>query len=59
MIANNVSEKNVGFNSDYNKVIILEKNGAITKIEKNKKSFIANKIVNKIINKLTKNKNVN
>ena len=59
LIANNVSEKNVGFNSDYNKVIILEKNGAITKIEKNKKSFIANKIVNKIINKLTKNKNVN
>ena len=59
LIANNVSEKNVGFNSDYNKVIILEKNGAITKIEKNKKSFIANKIVNKIINKLTKNKNFN
>ena len=59
LIANNVSEKNIGFNSDYNKVIILEKNGAITKIEKNKKSFIANKIVNKIINKLTKNKNVN
>ena len=59
LIANNVSEKNVGFNSDYNKVIILEKNGAITKIEKNKKSFIANKIVNKIIDKLTKNKNVN
>ena len=59
LVANNVSEKNVGFNSDYNKVIILEKNGSITKIEKNKKSFIANKIINKIINKLTKNKNVN
>ena len=59
LVANNVSEKNVGFNSDYNKVIILEKNGSITKIKKNKKSFIANKIINKIIDKLTKNKNVN
>ena len=52
LIANDVSKKEIGFNSDYNEVTILDKFGDKTKIKKNKKSYIATLIVEKIINKL-------
>ena len=52
IIANDVSNKEVGFNSDYNKVSVIDANGNINIIKKNKKSFIANKIAEIIINKL-------
>ena len=41
IIANDVSKKETGFNVDYNKVSIIEKNGKIENIPKNKKSYIA------------------
>ena len=44
IIANDVSKKGTGFNSDYNKVSIIEKNGRIENLQKNKKSYIASKI---------------
>ena len=60
IIANDVSRKNIGFNKDYNEVIIIEANGKISKIKKNKKSFIASVISGKIINNLLSNdKNLN
>jgi phosphopantothenoylcysteine synthetase/decarboxylase len=40
-------KKESGFNVDYNKVSIIEKNGNIENLPKNKKSFIANKIAKK------------
>ena len=49
IIANDVSNSEIGFNSDYNAVSILYDN-KIEKIERNLKSFIANKIAKKIIN---------
>ena len=49
IIANDVSKPEVGFDSDYNSVSIIYEN-KVEKIEKNFKSFIANKIVKKIIN---------
>ena len=49
IIANDVSNPEIGFNSDYNSVIILS-NSKTEKIEKNYKSFIANEIAKKIIN---------
>ena len=52
LIANDVSKKDVGFNSDYNEVTIMDKFGGKTKIKKNKKSYIATLIAEKIINKL-------
>ena len=52
MIANDVSQKNIGFNSDYNKVSIIDKKGNVRTIPKNKKSFIANKIVEILLDKL-------
>ena len=60
IIANDISKKETGFNVDYNKVSIIEKNGKIENLSKNKKSYIAAKIAKKIIDKLLINdKNTN
>ncbi len=60
IIANDVSSKSHGFNSDYNKVSIIDKRGKIQTITRNKKSFIANKIAKIILDKLLINdKNFN
>ncbi len=60
IIANNVSEKGTGFNSEYNKVLIIDKKGKIKSIPKNKKSFIAKAIAKIILDKLLINdKNIN
>ena len=49
IIANDVSNPEIGFNSEYNAVSIIS-NDKIEKIEKNLKSYIANKIAKKIVN---------
>jgi phosphopantothenoylcysteine decarboxylase/phosphopantothenate--cysteine ligase len=60
IIANDVSKTKTGFNVDFNKVSIIEKNGDIENIPKNKKSYIASKIAKKIIDKfLINDKNTN
>ena len=60
IVANDVSKKDIGFNVEYNKVSIIEKNGKIENISKNTKSYIAAKIAKKIIDKLLINdKNTN
>ncbi len=60
IIANDVSKKDIGFNSDYNKVLIIDKKGNVKTIPKNRKSFIANIIAKIIIDKLQVNdKNIN
>ena len=60
IVANDVSKKNSGFNSEYNKVSIIDKNGGVKTISKNKKSYIANIIAKIILNKLLINdKNIN
>ena len=60
IIANDVSKKDSGFNSDYNKVSIIDKKGKIKSIPKNKKSYIANTIAKIILDKLLMNdKNIN
>ena len=60
IIANDVSKKEIGFNVDYNKISIIEKEGKIENFPKNTKSYIAAKIAKKIIDKLLINdKNTN
>ena len=60
MIANDVSKKEVGINSDLNEVIIIDKNGKTEKIKKNSKKFIASVIAKKIIETFLSNeKNLN
>ena len=45
LIANDISRKDIGFNSDDNEVCIFDKNGNIQKIEKTSKNIIARKIL--------------
>ena len=59
IIANNVSKNEIGFNSDYNKVSIIDQKGNIKIIPKNKKSFIANKIAQILIQKLIHDRDIN
>jgi len=49
IVANDVSNPAIGFNSEYNAVSIISDN-KIEKIGKNLKSYIANKIAKKIVN---------
>ena len=60
IVANDVSKKDIGFNSEYNKVSIIDGGGKIQSIPKNKKSFIANTIAKIILDKLLKHgRNIN
>ncbi len=52
IISNDVSKKNSGIGSDYNKVSIIDGNGKIKILKRNKKSLIANKIVEVVLDKL-------
>ena len=59
IFANDVSKKDIGFNSDFNKVSVIDQKGNIKKIPKNKKSFIANKIAQILLDKLIDDRNIN
>ncbi len=50
IIANDVSNKEIGFNSELNEVIVIDKNGETQKIKKNSKKFVASIIAKKIVN---------
>ena len=52
IIVNDVSKKDSGLNSDYNRVSIIDNSGKIKVIKKNKKSFIANIIAEIVLDKL-------
>ena len=52
IISNDISKKDSGFNSDYNRVSIIDNSGKIKVVKKNKKSFIANIIADIILDKL-------
>ena len=49
MIANDISKKEFGFNSDFNEITIIDKSGKIEKIKKNSKKFIASIIARRIV----------
>ena len=59
IFANDVSKKEIGFNSDFNKVSMIDQKGNIKIIPKNKKSFIANKIAQNLLDKLIDDRNIN
>ncbi len=52
IIANDISKKDIGFESDFNKVSIYYKNKSEENLSKMKKSSLANEIVNRIISQL-------
>ena len=57
IIANDVSDKSIGFNSFINEVSIIQKNQKIEKITKRDKSEIASILVQKILQKFSINEN--
>ena len=59
IFANDVSKKGIGFNSDYNKVSVIDNKGNIQTIPRNKKSLIANKIAQILVDKLIDDRNIN
>ena len=59
IFANDVSKKNIGFNSEFNKVSMIDQKGNIKIIPKNKKSFIDHKIAQILLNKLIDDRNIN
>ena len=52
IVANNISDKSIGFDSDENQISIFYKNNTSETLDKMKKSLIAKEIVNRVINKL-------
>lgn len=48
LIANDISRTDIGFSSDYNEVLILDKKGGMKKLEKASKSDIAREILKEI-----------
>ncbi len=52
IVANNISRKDIGFGSDFNEVVIIDKDKGKQRIKKAKKRIIARKIFYKIINNL-------
>lgn len=48
LILNDISDKSIGFNSDYNEVYVLNKNDEVKKIQKDTKDNIAKKILESI-----------
>jgi len=52
IIANDVSNKSIGFNSDFNEVTVFYKNKEIEKIPKMSKTLIAEKIIERVISKI-------
>lgn len=57
IIANDVSDKNIGFNSKNNEISIIRKNQEIEKISKREKSEIATLLVQKILKEFPINEN--
>ena len=55
IISNDVSKKNFGFNSDFNKISIINSNGKKLKFNKNKKNYLAYVIAREILNKFLSN----
>ena len=51
IVVNDISKKDSGLNSDYNRVSIIDNSGKIKVIKKNKKSFIANVIAEIVLDK--------
>ena len=57
IIANDVSDKNIGFNSKNNEISIIHKNQVIEKISKREKSELATLLVQKILKEFPINEN--
>ena len=52
IVANDVSDASIGFDSDQNEVLVIGRDGSMTRLEKAPKSEIANRILDLVIQRL-------
>jgi len=52
IVANDVSDASIGFDSDHNEVLVIGRNGDATRLEKAPKLVIANRILDLVLEKL-------
>jgi phosphopantothenoylcysteine decarboxylase/phosphopantothenate--cysteine ligase len=52
IVANDVRDTSIGFDSDENEVIVIARDGSVTKIERAPKSVIANRILDEVVRRL-------
>lgn len=52
MVANDVSDPSIGFDSDQNEVLVISRDGSAARLEKAPKSVIANRILDLVVQRL-------
>lgn len=52
IVANNVADASIGFDSDQNEVLVIAKEGTVARFEKAAKSVIANRILDLVVQRL-------
>jgi phosphopantothenoylcysteine decarboxylase/phosphopantothenate--cysteine ligase len=52
IVANDVADVTIGFDSDQNEVLVLERNGEMTRLERASKSVIANRLLDLVVARL-------
>ena len=52
IVANDVSDKTIGFDSDQNEVLVIDRDGALTRIEKTSKLAVANRLLDMVVARL-------
>jgi phosphopantothenoylcysteine decarboxylase/phosphopantothenate--cysteine ligase len=53
IVANDVADVSIGFDSDRNEVLLIDRDGTLTSVEKASKTEIANRILDAVVAKLT------
>ena len=52
IVANNVADRTIGFDSDQNEVLIIARDGSVARLERAAKSVIANQILDAVVARL-------
>ncbi|HEX8151530.1 MAG TPA: bifunctional phosphopantothenoylcysteine decarboxylase/phosphopantothenate--cysteine ligase CoaBC, partial [Thermoanaerobaculia bacterium] len=53
IVANDVSDRAIGFDSDQNEVLVIDRDGALTRIEKTSKLAVANRLLDLVVARLS------
>lgn len=54
IVANDVSDPSIGFDSDQNEVIVIARDGSATRIERSPKMVVANRILDLVVSRLSR-----
>jgi phosphopantothenoylcysteine decarboxylase/phosphopantothenate--cysteine ligase len=53
IVANDVADSSIGFDSDQNEVLVLARDGSVTKIDRAPKIVVANRILDLVVANLS------